>query len=68
MTTYNYRLVLNDSEVSMLRAALEMMIHHCEEKLADKPEAPFYAHRDSAHKILSRLYDDTEMTSTNNFK
>ena len=68
MTTYNYRLVLNDDESIMLRAALEMMIQHCEEKLADKPEAPFYAHLESAHQVLARLHTDPDMTSTNTFQ
>lgn len=33
MTTYAYRITLDDSESIMLEEALKMMIEHCDEKL-----------------------------------
>lgn len=33
MTTYAYRIILEDSESIMFEEALKMMIEHCDEKL-----------------------------------
>lgn len=67
MTTFIYKLTLNDSEVIMMKAALELMIKHCQEKLDEGARAPFWAHKESAQKILDKLYDNTFQTSGNNF-
>jgi hypothetical protein len=67
MTTFSYTLVLNDSEVIMLEAALQMMLAHCKQKLADGPEAPFIAWQISAENVLSRLHDDSHLTSHSDF-
>lgn len=67
MTTFEYTITLNDSEVIMLKAALELMIKHCQEKLDEGSGAPFWAHKDSAQNVLKRLYDNTIQTSGNNF-
>jgi len=67
MTTYAYRITLNDSESIMLEAALELMIAHCEKKLKAGAGAPNWAHRHSARAVLARLYKDTELTSWNTF-
>ena len=51
----------------MLKAALELMITHCQEKLDSDAGPPYYAHKDSAQNVLRRLYRDVNQTSGNNF-
>jgi hypothetical protein len=41
MTTYAYTITMNDSEVIMLKAALELMIKHCQDKLDEGADATF---------------------------
>jgi hypothetical protein len=67
MTTYAYKIVLNDTEAIALKAALDMFIEHCEEKLNNGPRAPYWAQQRAAQRILKKLYLDTEQTSENNF-
>lgn len=67
MTTFIYKITLNDSEVIMMKAALELMIKHCQEKLDEDAVAPFWAHKHSAQNVLERLEDNTIQTSGNNF-
>jgi hypothetical protein len=67
MTTYQYTITLNDSEAIALKAALVLMIKHCQEQLDEGAKAPFWAHKHSAQNILKKLYDNTIQTSGNNF-
>lgn len=67
MTTFVYKITLNDSEVIMMKTALELMIKHCQEKLNEGAGAPFWAHKHSAQNVLERLEDNTIQTSGNNF-
>lgn len=67
MTTYAYDITMNDSEVIMLQAALEMMIEHCEAKIAAGEGAPYFAHKSSAQSVLKRLHANATQTSGNNF-
>lgn len=67
MTTFIYKITLNDSEAIMMKAALELMIKHCQEKLDEGAGAPFWAHKHSAQNVLERLEDNTIQTSGNNF-
>ena len=67
MTTFIYKITLNDSEAIMMKAALELMIKHCQEKLDEGARAPFWAHKDSAQNVLERLEDNSIQTSGNNF-
>jgi hypothetical protein len=67
MTTFAYTITLNDSEVIMLKAALELMIKHCQKKLDERAGAPFWAHKHSAQNVLGKLYENTIQTSGNNF-
>lgn len=67
MTTFIYKITLNDSEAIMMKAALELMIKHCQERLDEGATAPFWAHKDSAQNVLERLEDNTIQTSGNNF-
>jgi hypothetical protein len=67
MTTYAYTITLNDSEVIMIKAALDLMIKHCEEKLDKGAGAPFWDHKNSAQSVKEKLYDNTIQTSGNNF-
>lgn len=64
MTTYAYTLTVNDSECIALKAALELMIQHCEDQLAAGADAPYWAHERSCTAMLRRLYSNTTMTST----
>jgi hypothetical protein len=63
MTTFAYRLRLNDTEAISLEAALEHYIKYC----SDKNESPYVAHKNAAENILSRLFDNMQMTSTSSF-
>jgi len=63
MTTYSYKLILNDSECIMMREALEMMISHCEEMLNEEPGAPYYSWLASAKAVKSRMYENTQLMS-----
>lgn len=67
MTTYAFTITINDSEAIMLKAALELMIKHCQEKLDEEAGAPYWAHKHSAQNVLAKLYDNTIQTSGNNF-
>tara|TARA_B110000977_G_scaffold157457_1_gene200547 strand:- start:54 stop:272 length:219 start_codon:yes stop_codon:yes gene_type:complete len=67
MTTFSYKIVLNDSEAIMLKAALELMMTHCQEKLDSDAGAPYWAHKRSAQSVLNKLYANTIQTSGNNF-
>jgi hypothetical protein len=55
MTTYAYTLTINDSQRIALEAALNLMIEHCEAKLAAGEGAPYWAHRKSCNEILEKL-------------
>ena len=67
MTKYAYTITSDDSEKIMLKAALELMIKHCQEKLDKGAGAPFLAHKDSAERVLAKLYDNVIQISGNNF-
>ena len=67
MTTYSYSVILNDSDVIAVEAALRMYIKYCDEQLRNGPRAPFIAHRLHAEQILSRLSSNATMTSTSSF-
>ena len=67
MTTFAYKLTLNDSEAFMLKGALELMIKHCDEHMVGGPCAPYWANKDSAKNVLKRLFADTHQTSGNDF-
>jgi len=54
MTTYAYTVTMNDSEIIMLRAALELMIKHCEQKMEAGPKAHYWA-----QSVLDKLYNST---------
>lgn len=51
----------------MLRAALDLMIKHCQEKLDEGAGSPFWAHKHSAESVLEKLYQNPSQTSGNNF-
>lgn len=59
MTTYSYTITFNDSEITMLEAALKLMITHCQDKLDDGEKAPYWAHKQSAEDVLEKLYENT---------
>lgn len=66
MTIYTYTITVNDREVIVLKAALEFMIQHCQEKLNEKVEAPYWAYKHAAESVLNKLYDNVIQTSGNN--
>ena len=67
MTTFAYRITLDDGEVIAVEAALEHYRKFCEAKLADGPQAPYWAHIRAIDAVLRRLLADTQMTSTSSF-
>lgn len=67
MTTYAYRLTLNDSELIAVQAALEHYRKICESELSAEPQAPYWAHARAIDAVLGRLFADAQMTSTSSF-
>ncbi len=67
MTQYSYKINFSDSEIIMLRAALENMIQHCQDQLDKGKSAPYWAHQQSAQRVLNKLHDDVQQISGNNF-
>ena len=67
MSTYNYTIDFNDSEITTLQAALELLVEKCDEELKEGAKAPYWAHKDSAIKILEKMYSDVTPMSWNNF-
>lgn len=67
MTTYAYRITLNDSELIAVQEALGHYRNFCESKLVDGPQAPYWAHLRAIERVLGRLFADTQMTSTSSF-
>lgn len=63
MTTFSHTITLKDSEMIALKASLELMIDHCQQKLDEGMGAPYWAHKESAKRILEKLYDNTKQTS-----
>ncbi len=63
MTTYCYDLTLDDNEMIALEAALNFYLDHCNDQLKDGPCSPFWAHRESIRKILSRRLDNVQQVS-----
>jgi|RhiMetdeSRZDD1v2_1073273.scaffolds.fasta_scaffold874976_1 hypothetical protein len=64
MTTYMYRITLDDGEMIAVSEALSRYRAMCEAELKSGPKAPYWAHLQSLDAVLRRLYSDTEMTST----
>jgi hypothetical protein len=46
---------ISDSEKIALKAALEMMIEHCEDQIVAGEGAPYWSYRHSCNKVLIRL-------------
>jgi hypothetical protein len=67
MTTYTYRIILNDSELIAVQAALEHYREFCESELSARPQAPYWAHAQAIGAVLGRLFGDAQMTSTSSF-
>lgn len=63
MSTFQFTITLNDREAIALKASLELMIDHCQNKIEEGCIAPYWAHKESAKKILEKLYDNTKQTS-----
>jgi hypothetical protein len=56
MTTFSYRLILDDSEMIALGEALKHYRSICEAKVAEGAGAPYWAHRQSIDAVMSRLF------------
>ena len=67
MTTYSYKIVLDDSESLLLEAALKLMMTQCQEKLDAGMGAHWLNKKHSAQSILDKLFKNTTQTSGNNF-
>jgi hypothetical protein len=63
MTTFSYTLVLNDSEMITLEAALKLMADHCDREIKTDPRPPFLAWRHNVEQIQSRLFSRARQTS-----
>ena len=67
MSTYNYTIDFDDSEIITLQAALKLLIEKCDEKLKEGTIAPYWAHKNSAIEILEKMYSNVKPMSWNNF-
>lgn len=68
MTTYSHTIYLNGTERGALVAALQLMIKHCDEQLANGHGAPCRAYKVSCEAVWSRLMTSApRLTSTNSF-
>lgn len=67
MTTFAYKIILDDSEIIMLESALKLMITTSEKELQNEPKAPHWANKYLAEKVLKRLHSDKKQMSGNNF-
>lgn len=67
MTTFSYRIILDDGELIAVQEALQHYRSVCEAKLAEGAGAPYWAHHRAIDAVISRLSADSRMTSTNNF-
>jgi hypothetical protein len=67
MSTFQFTITINESEMIALRASLELMIEHCQQKLDEGAGAPYWARKESAKSILDKLYKNPLQTSGNNF-
>ena len=67
MTSYAYEILIDDSEMIMLTAALELMIDHCQKKIDEGEGAPYISHMHSAESVLKKLYNNIIQVSGNNF-
>ena len=72
MTTYSYKIVLDDSESLLLEAALKLMMTQCQEKLDAGMGAHWLIKKHSAQSILDKLYkimdDSSEYFTHSDFK
>lgn len=64
MTTFRYRLTLNDREIFVLQDALRHYRAHCETPAAPCPPLSSNRPLRVVDAILDQLFLDTEMTST----
>jgi hypothetical protein len=64
MTTYSYRITLNDREVIALKEALMTYLELCDTGRAERPDSKVRPHPRAIRGILERLDSDTRMTST----
>lgn len=67
MTTYRHTVTFNDSEISMINNALELLIEYTDEVLKDGIKAPYFALNTTAKEVKEKLYLNSTMMSTNNF-
>lgn len=64
MTTYSYKVTLDDGEMIAVQQALSHYKLICEDALKDGPKAPYWAHLRATNGVILRLYDDVSMTSS----
>jgi len=66
MTTFEFAIKINDGEAIALKASLELMIKHCQQKLDEGAGSPYWAHRESSKSILDKLEEETKKISWKN--
>ncbi len=55
MTTYSYTLQIGDSEHMALEYALKLTISHCEQKLTETSEPPYWAYKHRCESMQNKL-------------
>jgi hypothetical protein len=67
MTTYSYKITLDDCEYIALKATLEQRLKHCEQKVSDGDTGPYLLDKINITQLLEKLKQaaiDATMTST----
>jgi hypothetical protein len=67
MTTYQYRIVLNDSEMIALESAPRLFLQVTREKLRAKEQIPYPHNLSDAQSILDKLHADVQQISGNSW-
>lgn len=67
MTTYRYTLNLNNSEIHLIKSALDLMIEFSEEMIKKGEMVPYYSNILTSKTLKEKLFENTTLMSTNNF-
>lgn len=67
MTTYRHTLDLNDCEVHLVKASLDLMIEFSEEMIKKGEMVPYYSNILTSKTLKEKLFENTTLMSTNNF-
>ena len=68
MTTFQFPLILNDSEAMALNHAIDLYEKQCAEQIANDGPLYFHGQREMMDRLRIRWYEKPQMTSTNDLR